>query len=452
MAKRSVMTVPLLLFSSLLHISHGQLEDLMGFMKIPDSVMNQVDEWTKPVGSEAAFQPVVSKHASCQKHMSSLMEFPCQKFFNQVAPRSPEPPSSVHQLRPGDIDVVAAIGDSLVAGDAALDDSPFSVFIQYRGVSWCVGGESDWRRYLTIPNILKQFNPNITGYSVGEGSYQSKNSRFNIAMPAALDDDALKQAQILVSRVRSDPNINFRKSWKFVTIFIGHNDLCSKACFNPEKHTALQHKKQLQKALDFLKKNMPRTYVSLVTIGDVTYSMKVQRSFMCKLMHPFLCACLHRGQAKDPVKWVGNLAREYARAEIELIESGRYSNDPEFAVELMPFTLFTHHLGYRSTPADMKSVWMTNKNLISPDCFHMSQAGSALMANMHWNNLLESNHIRSSSPPNKIFERFLCPTVNSPYLFTAENSALFRTQGSQLHSDFQELQMRTRNFLLPKYI
>jgi hypothetical protein len=35
-----------------------------------------------------------------------------------------------------------------------------------------VGGQSDWRQYLTLPNILKQFNPNVTGYSTGEGSYQ----------------------------------------------------------------------------------------------------------------------------------------------------------------------------------------------------------------------------------------------------------------------------------------
>ncbi|CAB3361449.1 Hypothetical predicted protein [Cloeon dipterum] len=421
-----------LLISGVKYQAVGQLAELMDLMKIPDSVMEQVDVWTRPVANEAAFRPVVSRHANCQKHMSSVIEFPCKRTFDRVPPRSPQPPTSVHRLRPGDIDVVAAIGDSLVAGDAALDDSPFSVFIQYRGVSWCAGGQSDWRKYLTVPNILKQFNPNVTGFSTGEGSYQSKNARFNMAMPAALDDDALTQAQILVSRIRADPSIDFHKSWKLVTIFIGHNDLCSTACFNPEKHTALQHKKQLQKALDFLRKNLPRTYVSLVTIGDVTYSMKVQRSMICKLMHPFLCACLHRGRSANPVKWVGNLAREYAQAEIDLVLSGRYDNDPEFAVELMPFTSFTHQLGFMSTPADMKSVWMTDKTLIGPDCFHMSQAGAAMMANMYWNNLLEPSSLRSSSPPKAIFDRFLCPTEKNPYLFTKENSVTFRAKASQI--------------------
>jgi lysophospholipase L1-like esterase len=52
-----------------------------------------------------------------------------------------------------------------------------------------------------------------------------------------------------------------------VTIFIGHNDLCSKSCFEPAKHTAQQHKKQLMKALDYLRKNLPRAYVTLITVG-----------------------------------------------------------------------------------------------------------------------------------------------------------------------------------------
>lgn len=49
--------------------------------------------------------------------------------------------------------------------------------------------------------------------------------------------------------------------------------------------------------------------------------MRVQRSLMCRIMHPFLCACLHRGLFADPVKWVGNLAREYIRVEKELVRT-----------------------------------------------------------------------------------------------------------------------------------
>lgn len=64
-------------------------------------------------------------------------------------------PSNVHRLRPGDIEVIAGIGDSLVAGSGALEDFAIGTFIEARGVSWCAGGEANWRKYFTLPNILK---------------------------------------------------------------------------------------------------------------------------------------------------------------------------------------------------------------------------------------------------------------------------------------------------------
>lgn len=75
--------------------------------------------------------------------------------FSFVHYRSLSIPDNVHQLRPGDIDVVGGLGDSLVAGSGALEEFAVGTFIEARGVSWCVGGQGDWRRFLTLPNILK---------------------------------------------------------------------------------------------------------------------------------------------------------------------------------------------------------------------------------------------------------------------------------------------------------
>lgn len=69
--------------------------------------------------------------------------------------RSLSIPDSVHRLRPGDIDVIGGLGDSLVAGSGALEEFAVGTFIEARGVSWCAGGQNDWRRFLTLPNILK---------------------------------------------------------------------------------------------------------------------------------------------------------------------------------------------------------------------------------------------------------------------------------------------------------
>lgn len=72
-----------------------------------------------------------------------------------VGGRSSEVPVSVHKLRPGDIDVIAAMGDSLTAGAGIFADNVVQIFIENRGVSATGGGQGTWREYLTIPNILK---------------------------------------------------------------------------------------------------------------------------------------------------------------------------------------------------------------------------------------------------------------------------------------------------------
>lgn len=77
-----------------------------------------------------------------------------------------------------------------------------------------LGGEGTWRQYLTLPNILKEFNPNITGYSTGMGEFLSRNSGMNVAFPVSADEDALVQAKLLVSRMKNDPRVNFEEDWK----------------------------------------------------------------------------------------------------------------------------------------------------------------------------------------------------------------------------------------------
>ncbi|KAL9699948.1 hypothetical protein quinque_003389 [Culex quinquefasciatus] len=55
--------------------------------------------------------------------------------------RSSEVPSSVDKLRPGDIDIVGAIGDSLTAGNGAMATNLLEVIVESKGLSWCNGGQ-----------------------------------------------------------------------------------------------------------------------------------------------------------------------------------------------------------------------------------------------------------------------------------------------------------------------
>lgn len=78
----------------------------------------------------------------------------------------------------GDIDIVAAMGDSLTAGNGALATNMLQLIIENKGVSGTIGGQSTWRKYLTLPNMIKEFNPNLYGYSSSDGYSTDKVSRF----------------------------------------------------------------------------------------------------------------------------------------------------------------------------------------------------------------------------------------------------------------------------------
>lgn len=119
---------------------------------------------------------------NCIQFQKVQKPFPeSHKFFcdpNGPGKRSNYIPNSVHQLRPGDIDIIAAMGDSLTAGNGALATNVLQVFIENKGVSWSIGGQSKWQKYLTLPNIIKVFNPNLYGYSLADGYSTDKRSRF----------------------------------------------------------------------------------------------------------------------------------------------------------------------------------------------------------------------------------------------------------------------------------
>ncbi|KAL1117924.1 hypothetical protein AAG570_004237 [Ranatra chinensis] len=359
-----------------------------------------------------------------QPVLPPYVEFPCSESAATFG-RSPYRPDSVHALRPGDIDVIAAMGDSLVAGNGAMEDYALGTFIEHRGVSWCAGGDGTWREYLTLPNILKEFNPNLRGYSVGKAQFPSPPSGLNVAFPVSADEDALKQAKQLVLKMKRDPKVDFENDWKMITIFFGANDLCSGQCYNKRGTTPAAHAYKIQMALDYLHDNMPRTIVNLIPVLDVSVSVRLKRSLVCRMLHTLFCSCFHH-QSVDPMDTITALTRKYQEAERALVSSGRYNQKLDFTVVIQPFmTLF-------NAPKDTNRRYqeVIDISYITYDCFHFSQKGHALViayhfvlaANLLWNNMFEPVGHKSRKRIRYIFEKFYCPTEQFPYIFTYNNS------------------------------
>lgn len=196
-----------------------------------------------------------------QKTVPDDVPFPCKT----EGFRSPTPPNSVHMVKPGDIDVIAAMGDSLTAGLGLAGTTLLNFPIENRGLSWSIGGQGTWRSFITLPNIMKEFNPNLFGYSLGDSLSIHKASQFNVGEPGAISRQMPYMANVLVERIKDDPRVNVDQHWKLITFMIGPNDVCSEFCYTnpPEKIIEIFRQSQYQ-ALITLRDNLPRTIVNLV--------------------------------------------------------------------------------------------------------------------------------------------------------------------------------------------
>lgn len=216
--------------------------------------------------------------------------FPC----NTTNARSFVRPTNINQLRPGDIDVIASIGDSLSAGNGGMSNNIVHIVNENRAISFAGGGKGTWREYLTLPNIFKEFNPNLYGYAVNDVLALEKQSRLNVAEPMVMSRDMTYQAKSLIKRMKADRRVNMKRDWKLLTIFVGNNDVCSDMCHhNPQVAFANQHEKDLESTLRLLRDNVPRLFVNIVPVANMVELFNIKGySTTCYLVHKIGCSCI----------------------------------------------------------------------------------------------------------------------------------------------------------------
>ncbi|KAM9420855.1 phospholipase B1, membrane-associated-like isoform 2-T3 [Salvelinus alpinus] len=339
--------------------------------------------------------------------------------------RSPSnsPPTSVHALRPGDIKVVAAVGDSLTAGNGVGSGSSvinlLDVRTQYRGLSYSVGGDENLTTVTTLPNILREFNPSLTGYSVGKGKEDTTQAFLNQAVAGERAKDIPDQVRALVARMKNDSSINFQEDWKVITLFIGGNDMCE-YCYNSLFYSTENYVRHIRESLDYLHKQVPRALVNLVEplYIPILRQMYTEKNAYLKCptwLANILCPCvISPKESSVTLQKLHVLNRDYQRGLHELVESGRYDTHNNFTVVLQPFL--------RDIIIPVMEDGRPDRTYFSPDCFHLSQKAQTRMARGLWNNMLEPLGKKTAQQDFNDDIPVKCPSKTSPFVWTYVNS------------------------------
>lgn len=336
--------------------------------------------------------------------------------FNCIVDHKPKrKPRNVHELTPFDVDIVAAFGDSLTAAFGANAFTPIDLFIEYHGVSWSIGGDKDVRSIITLPNILKEYNPNLVGFSNGISPplIPIPNEHLDVAVSGSTAYGLMEQAQRFVKKMLIQPQYDFNGSWKVLTLFIGGNDLCS--CCRwwknyREKYKPKNFISEVTDVLDYLHQRVPKLFVNLVTPPNVTILQDLASPW-CDFTHLLECKC-GTVYGKKARKYTSQVLEEYVSNYSKLIDSGRFDTRDDFTVVLQPF--FDHTIIPRHPDGSI------DRSYFAPDCFHFSGKAHAASALALWNAMMEP--VGNKSKTWRPRESFHCPTEEHPYFYTRKNS------------------------------
>ncbi|XP_067099417.1 phospholipase B1, membrane-associated-like [Osmerus mordax] len=336
--------------------------------------------------------------------------------------RSPSPtvPTSVHELQPGDIKVVAALGDSLTAGNGVGAKDPNNLLLvmnEYRGLSWSIGGDHNLTTVTTLPNILKEFNPLLTGFSTGIGNEDSPKAFLNQAVPGATSSDMTTQARVLIDKMKNDSRVDFQNDWKLITMFIGGNDLCD-FCTDSVYFSANNVVGRIREALDILHREVPRALVNLAELLHIVplRQLHQDKSINCPTWFVnIVCPCVVKpNEGSRELQSLQDMNRAYQSKMRELVDTGRYDTHDNFTVVLQPFL--------REVYLPLLEDGRPDRSFFSPDCFHLSEKAHRLMASGIWNNMVEPVGNKTFSQDFSAGVALQCPSKTIPFLRTAHNS------------------------------
>ncbi|XP_049640652.1 phospholipase B1, membrane-associated-like [Suncus etruscus] len=256
------------------------------------------------------------------------------------------------------VKVVAAVGDSVLKqcrNETLTMFSPCPVSISHysvfqRGLS---GGKHGFGRKLEDKKqprknyILRKFNSELIGYTLGHGMKYSAGARLNQAMSGDISMDMSNQVTEVIRKMKNDKKINYNDDWKLLTMFIGGQDLCY-YCIEKFNVTPEILQNGIQHALDILQ-------------GEFN-------------------------EGAQEFDQVVNFNKKYQRLVEDLIYNGHYDRRHDFTVVLQPF------LERFEMPRTEEGL--PDLTYFDPDCFHFSQKTLGHVASALWNSMVSQDVIQ----------------------------------------------------------
>ncbi|KAF8361312.1 hypothetical protein PRIPAC_88235 [Pristionchus pacificus] len=356
-----------------------------------------------------------------KKYFEIIRDYPYGDADFRCAPMEPSPggPKDVHHLRPSDIRVVAAIGDSLTAGREALTNATIDFGTEYRGIAFDAGADESLTTRTTIPNILSRFSSSIIGGSHGTRKGRiaidrgDPSSDFNVAISGSFSSDLMDQ-----KRLRASKAINFEEDWKLITIFAGSNDLCKYGIDNTTDYSPEAFVSRVNETLTFIKEKIPRSFINLMPPFNVFVLNGTHESApFCEQFHHIACPSLFTLTPEEG----SALFKGYTEG---LADLPKQFNDEPFAVTV------NGALNMQRLP----QIWGTpHYALLAVDCFHFSGFTHDVAAKLVWQNLIKPENARGDANDfaNLQLQTVGCPSEVCPYLYSTLTECA-STQPAQL--------------------
>ncbi|XP_075315409.1 phospholipase B1, membrane-associated [Odontesthes bonariensis] len=332
---------------------------------------------------------------------------------------SPSVPSSVEYVKAADIKVIAALGDSLTTAIGANATTVLGIPIEFRHVSWSIGGYGTFQDVITLANIVKLFNPNLLGAAPGKTIHGMQahisETGFNLAVTGHNTFNLPSQTRHLIDTLRGYEGLNFEEDWKLLTILMGMNDICDyckdKALFSVDNFIHY-----ITLSLEILMNEVPRMIVNVVQILPMHTLREVRKPTPGCLLQRSFCSCLIEPVAESPeLRELVEVNLEFQRRLEELLYSNRFFKR-DFAVVLQPFLKHADPPRLPNGKIDM--------TFFTHDCFHFTIKGHEALAKGLWNNMFqpEGGKMIVSSFSNPI--ALICPPEEHPYIFTRPIAAM----------------------------